>query len=112
MYFLSMDTVLDNIRAIRNLENPQLKPSPYLKRAYMDDYGEETEIRVRDYQVIGTMNILQIPHILIGDATGLGKTLEVLSAIGYIWLKEPEYIPIIITKNPRYTNGRMRPKNL
>jgi hypothetical protein len=26
------------------------------------------------------------------------NTLEVLSAIGYVWLKEPEYVPIVLTK--------------
>jgi SNF2 family DNA or RNA helicase len=36
-------------------------------------------------------------RMILGDDTGLGKTLEILSAIGYIWLKEPEYVPIIIT---------------
>jgi SNF2 family DNA or RNA helicase len=44
------------------------------------------------------MNLLQVPFMILGDDTGLGKTIEVLSAIGYIWLKEPTYVPIVITK--------------
>jgi SNF2 family DNA or RNA helicase len=89
---------LTKIREIRNLENPKLKSSPYLRSTYVDEYDIEQEVRLRDYQIIGTMNLCQVPNMLLGDATGLGKTLEVLSAIGYIWLKEPEYVPIIITK--------------
>lgn len=93
-----MNAALEKIREIRSLEGPKLKSSPYLKETYIDEYDIEQEVRLRDYQIIGTMNLCQVPNMLLGDATGLGKTLEVLSAIGYIWLKEPEYVPIIITK--------------
>lgn len=88
---------LESLRAIRLKEEMTIKPSPYLKDRYVNDNGEEAEVVVRNYQKIGIMNLLMVPWTLLGDDTGLGKTLEVLSAIGYVWLKEPEYVPVIIT---------------
>ena len=88
---------LESLRILRKKEEMTLKPSPYLKDSYVNDNGEEAAVVVRNYQKIGVMNLLMVPWTLLGDDTGLGKTLEVLSAIGYVWLKEPEYVPVIIT---------------
>lgn len=88
---------LEQLRDIRSRSEMTLKPSPYLKRKFVNDSGEEAEVSIRNYQKIGIMNLLMVPSMLLGDDTGLGKTLEVLSAIGYVWLKEPEYVPIIVT---------------
>lgn len=89
--------ILEKIRNIRRLENPKLKPSPYLKDRYTNEFGEEKPIVIRDYQIRGIMNLLQMPNNILAFDTGLGKTLTVLNVIGYIWMKEPEYVPIIIT---------------
>ena len=95
---MTPEEALKKIRAIRALDDPKLKSSPYLKERYEDEYGVIQDVHLRDYQVRGVMNVLQVPRMVLGDDTGLGKTLEVLSAIGYIWLKEPTYVPIVITK--------------
>lgn len=92
------EDVLQRIREIRVLEDPKLKPSPYLKEDYEDEYGVVQPVRLRDYQVRGIMNLLQVPRMVLGDDTGLGKTLEVLSTIGYVWMKEPDVVPVVITK--------------
>ncbi|HED38237.1 MAG TPA: hypothetical protein ENI76_08340 [Ignavibacteria bacterium] len=92
------DETICKIRDIRNLPDPILKPSPYLRTKYVDEFGSKLPVRIRDYQARGIMNLLQVQDMILGDDTGLGKTLQVLSAIGYIWMKEPEYVPIVITK--------------
>ena len=93
--------LLETIRQIRTnpeiAERLKLKPSPYLRDEYTDEYGDRRPVVLRNYQAQGIMNMLQMERMLLGDDTGLGKTLEVLSTIGYVWMKEPEYVPIIIT---------------
>jgi SNF2 family DNA or RNA helicase len=89
--------LLETIRRIRTKPDLKLAPSPYLRDRYVDEYGDERPVSLRNYQAQGTMNMLQMERMLLGDDTGLGKTLEVLSTIGYVWMKEPEYVPIIIT---------------
>jgi SNF2 family DNA or RNA helicase len=93
-----MEDALTKIRAIRAASDLSLKPSPYLKATYLDDSGIEQPVQIRNYQAQGIMNLLQVEEMLLGDDTGLGKTLEVLSTIGYVWLKEPEYVPIVLTR--------------
>jgi SNF2 family DNA or RNA helicase len=92
-----MEEALAKLRQIRTTKDPKLKPSPYLRTCYFDEYGDERPVRIRDYQVQGVMNLLLMERFLLGDDCGLGKTLEVLTALGYIWMQEPEYIPIVVT---------------
>lgn len=92
-----MAPTIEELRSLRTTEDLNLKPSPFLKKSYFDDSKKEKPVILRNYQKIGVMNTLISPRILIGDQTGTGKTIQVLTAIGYIWLKEPNYIPIIIT---------------
>lgn len=89
--------LLDKIRQIRTRADVVLKPSPYLRYSYTNEYGEIDAVKIRNYQAQGILNLLQMERMVLGDDTGLGKTLEMLSAIGYIWMMEPEYVPIIIT---------------
>ena len=90
--------ILEKLRSIRKMEIASLKPSSYLKINYTDDYGDEHPIKLRNYQTTEIMNTLISPNTLLGSSCGLGKTLVALTALGYIWHKEPEYIPIILVK--------------
>lgn len=92
------EELIQRLRAIRASEEMNLRPSPYLRDSYEDEFGNINPVVLRQYQKIGVMNLLQIPCSILGDDTGLGKTLMVLSTIGYVWMKEPEYVPVILTK--------------
>ena len=96
-----MDTeksVLEQLRELRDLSKTiKLKPSIYLKKTYTDDFGNELPINIRNYQAIGIMNLLLVERMALCDDTGIGKTLQVLDHIGYIFQQENEFIPIIIT---------------
>jgi len=94
---MDADELLQGIRAARTKQDIVLKPSPYLRESYVDEYGEEREVKIRNYQAQGILNMLQMERMILGDDTGLGKTLEVLSTIGYVWMVEPEYVPVIVT---------------
>lgn len=83
------DDYLKEIRTLRSRVDLKLKPNPYLK--------EKVVGMLRPYQAVGLMNLLMQPRICLGDDTGLGKTLQVLSSISYVWHKEPHYIPIVVT---------------
>jgi len=86
------------LRQIRDLGSPiVLKPSPFLKTESVNEYGDSVPVGLRDYQRHDVFNLLMVERMVLGLDTGLGKTLEVLTAIGYVWMKEPEYIPIVLT---------------
>jgi SNF2 family DNA or RNA helicase len=92
-----MSDAIEEIRRIREKQDIKLKPSPYLRDVFMDEYGVERPVVIRNYQKQGIMNLLQSPKHILGDDTGLGKTIELLTTIGYIWMVEPTYIPIVVT---------------
>ncbi len=89
---------IDQIRAIRTNQSMRLKPSPYLRDSFVDEFGTEVKVVVRNYQAQGIMNLLQVPRMILSDDTGLGKTLQTLCMIGYVWMMEPEYVPIVVTR--------------
>jgi SNF2 family DNA or RNA helicase len=92
-----MSDALEEIRKIRALENPKLKPSPFIKSKFIDEQGNEIPIEIRNYQKQAVLNMVVMPTMVNALDTGLGKTLVSLVSIGYIWIQEPEYVPIIIT---------------
>ena len=94
---MESDDLVRKIREIRTKEGISLKPSPYLRKSFVDEYGDEREVSIRNYQAQMVMNLLTMEKMICADDTGLGKTLEVLSTIGYVWMKEPEYVPVIVT---------------
>lgn len=79
---------LERLRAIRSNENTKLKPSPYLRSSYHDEYGDEHPVHVRNYQAQAIMNLLQMERMILGDDTGLGKAqpidAKVLTPTGWI----------------------------
>jgi hypothetical protein len=64
---------IDQIRAIRTNPSMRLKSSPYLRDSFMDEFGNEVKVVVRNYQAQGIMNMLQVPRMILSDDTGLGK---------------------------------------
>jgi SNF2 family DNA or RNA helicase len=93
-----MSDVVEKIRYIRNLSNPVLAPSPYFKDTFIDESGDEHPVELRNYQKADVMNMLMVERTLYGNDTGLGKTISVLSTLSYIWMKEPNYVPIVIVR--------------
>jgi hypothetical protein len=74
---MSSEETLSKIRSIRSLENPSLKTSSYIKNTFADG----SPIKLRDYQVIGIMNMCMMPKLLLGDDTGLGKAQPIYSKV-------------------------------
>lgn len=93
-----METEIEQIRAIRTNQAVRLKPSPYLRDTFTDPDGAEVKVILRNYQSQGILNLLQVPRMILADDTGTGKTIQTLSAIGYVWMMEPEYVPIVVTR--------------
>lgn len=55
------------------------------------------ELKLRQYQVQGILHLLAMPRFVLGDDTGLGKTLQVIATLAYLWDKRPEIPAIICT---------------
>lgn len=87
----------EKLKTIREREDLALKPTPLLKQTYTDFDGNERPFRHRYYQVQAILHMVAMNRFLLGDDTGLGKTIMCISALCYVWAKEPDTKAIILT---------------
>jgi len=85
------------LKQIREKTDLSLKPTPLLKQTFTDFDGSEKPFRHRYYQVQGIVHLVTMNRFLLGDDTGLGKTIQSISALCYVWAKEPNMKTIILT---------------
>lgn len=83
---------LEKIRKLRKKEDVNLPYTRYSRTEMADG----SKIILRNYQKIGVANMLITPHMILGDDTGTGKTVQILTALAIIAEKEPDFVPIVI----------------
>jgi SNF2 family DNA or RNA helicase len=82
---------IEKLREIRTKEDLTPPPSQILRTHFPN--GDE--LKLRQYQIQGVLHLLAMPRFVLGDDTGLGKTLQTIAAASYLWDKRPE-IPLLI----------------
>lgn len=92
-----VDPIHDKLLKIREKEDFHLKPVPRLRTTIIKQDGTEVPLQMRSYQAQMVAHMLMRTRFVCGDDVGLGKTLEAIATMAYIWAKEPDIIPIIVT---------------
>jgi SNF2 family DNA or RNA helicase len=94
----------DNLRAaytklkeMRERTDLALKPTPLLKDTFTDFDGTEKPFKIRYYQVQGILHLVAMKRFLLGDDTGLGKSICSIASCCYVWAKAPNTKVIILT---------------
>ena len=84
---------VEKLRIIRAKED--LKPPPCsILNSHLPN---GSELKLRQYQVQGILHLLAMPRFVLGDDTGLGKTLQTIAALSYVWEKNPNIPAVICT---------------
>jgi len=91
------EAVQKKLADIRSRTDLVLKPMKHLKSTFTDFDGEEKPLRVRYYQIQGIFHLFLMQRFLLGDDTGLGKTLETIGALCAIWQTNPNQKAVILT---------------
>ena len=89
--------ILAKLQAIRTRKDLKLKPTPHLKTTFTDFSGDEQDLTIRYYQVQGILHLIFMKRFLLGDDTGLGKTLQSIAALCYLWERNPAQKAIVLT---------------
>jgi len=89
--------IIEKLKALRSRTDLKLKPTPHLKTTFTDFSGNEQPLAIRYYQVQGILHLIFMKRFLLGDDTGLGKTIEAIAALCYLWEKEPDRKVLVLT---------------
>lgn len=83
--------------SIRSNKNLLLRSCKYLRENFVGLDGRSKPLKLRYYQVQMVMHLAAMNRFLNGEDTGLGKTLEVISTLSYIWEKTPNMKVVVFT---------------
>lgn len=89
--------VYAKLQAIRSRDDLTLRPTKYLRESFVTLGGQEVPLKLRYYQVQGILHLLSMRRFILGDDTGLGKTLQTIASLCYVWEKNPDQKAIILT---------------
>lgn len=89
--------VLRKLVEIRKRKDLKLKQPKHLKSTFTDFSGQERPLTLRYYQVQGIMHLVLMKRFLLGDDTGLGKTLQSIAALCVVWETDPTRKAIVLT---------------
>ena len=92
-----LDAAYKKLKILRTRTDLKLKPNPYLKDTFTGFDGKEHPLTVRYYQVQMILHLVAMTRFVVGDDTGLGKTLEAIAALTFIWSQNPNQKVIILT---------------
>lgn len=105
----------ETLKKVRASKTVALKPIPRLKEVITGFDGKPQPFKLRYYQVQGAFHLMTMKRFLLGDGTGLGKTVETVSALAYLWEREPRNKVIVVAPKSairqwasevkRFTNG-------
>ena len=72
---------------LRQSKKAALKPCPLLKSSTV----------LRTYQVVGCIHLISLSRMVLGDGTGLGKTVSGIAAYAYLLQKDPTLKLLVVT---------------
>ncbi len=93
----ALQATYEQLKKVRESKSCSLKPNPMLRTEIVGLDGQTQPFRLRYYQVQGIYHLLAMKRMVLADGTGLGKTLETIGALCYLWSKEPDNKVIVVT---------------
>lgn len=88
--------IYEQIKQVRSSKTLELKPTPMFRQEILGLDGVPQPFRLRYYQAQGIYHLLMVNRMVLGDGTGLGKTLQAIGALCYIWERDPEIKAIVV----------------
>lgn len=88
---------------VRERTDLSIRETPLLASTFRNLAGEVVPFKLRYYQIQMVVHLMVMDRFVVGDDTGLGKTIETIAALCYLWEKEPDLRAIILTKKSAVT---------
>jgi len=88
--------VYETLKKVRASKDVTLKPIGMLRQEIQVLDGTLQPLSIRYYQVQAIFHLLSMKRMVLGDATGTGKTLVLIASLCYTWEKEPDNKVIVV----------------
>jgi len=86
---------------LRTKDDVKLRKLKLLKDTFTGFDGNEHPLKLRYYQVQGILHLVTMHRFLLGDDCGLGKTIQCIAGLCFLWEKMPDTKAIVVTnKSP------------
>lgn len=82
--------VYEHLKKVRESKTVSLQPCPILREQIRGFSRQQEDFRLRYYQVQGIYHMLRLKRMVLGDGTGLGKTVEIIGVLAYLWATAKE----------------------
>lgn len=92
-----LDKTLALLKKVRESKTVSLKPSRFMRQRVAGFDGMEQDFNLRYYQVQGAYHLLALQRMVLGDDTGLGKTVEAIAAVSHMMERDPNVRVVIAT---------------
>jgi SNF2 family DNA or RNA helicase len=92
------DAALKRLLDIRERKEITIKPSNHLRKTVKLLDGKERPLQLRYYQIQMILHLLSVNRFIVGDDTGLGKTLESIASLCYLWDRNPATKVLVLTR--------------
>jgi hypothetical protein len=87
----------EKLKELRKRTDLEARKASLLRDTFLGFDGLLHPLKLRYYQVQGLMHLLVMKRFVLGDDTGLGKTIQAIAALCYLWEKSPDLKVIILT---------------
>lgn len=87
MKFVGVPAVYPKLVELRKSKTAEFKPNNLLK----------PETKLRYYQTIGALHMMLLDRMVLGDGTGLGKTIQTLAAYTWLLTNDPTLKLLVVT---------------
>lgn len=90
------DKIYEQLLKVRASTTCALKPISMLRNEIRGLDGKLQPLRLRYYQVQAIYHLMLRRRMVLGDATGSGKSLVLIASLCYTWEKEPDNKAIVV----------------
>jgi SNF2 family DNA or RNA helicase len=77
-----------------------LRVPDFVRQFHYDPFGQrltDTPLIIKEFQKQAILHLIKMPRFILGDAVGLGKTLDALVAFAWLKVKNPKAKMVVVT---------------
>jgi len=86
---VSKNPVFERLKQVRASKTLELHPTKMFRQEFIGLDGTPQPFKLRYYQSQGIFHLLMVNRMVLGDGTGLGKTIQAIGALCYLWERDP-----------------------